>query len=216
MLQSKRTKQAIPKVLKDLSWSTWIGDTIAKHPCLCCKQNEIKMNSFHCGHIIAESKGGAMNRYNLIPICSSCNLSMGSQNMREFQKRCGFDAPTGGPPLPGHVTAHQIFQYLMNQTSTNQLSNSFVGQQNAGNATITSQPSVPIAESVTRSVPTSRDRPSTAILLIQRKLKVCPGREIHTEGAQTIFRCAKESGWEHCSRCRNHYQLSIYSACPCS
>jgi 5-methylcytosine-specific restriction endonuclease McrA len=83
-------KKTIPKIVKDLCWSKWIGDDIAKHTCLCCGTNEIKMNSFHCGHVVAESNGGPTTVDNLKPICATCNLSMGSENMDTFKRRCGF------------------------------------------------------------------------------------------------------------------------------
>ena len=85
-----KRKKPIPKVLKDLCWNRWIGDNIAKHVCLCCEINEIKMNSFHCGHILAESNGGATSVENMKPICAACNLSMGQTNLNDFRKRCGF------------------------------------------------------------------------------------------------------------------------------
>jgi len=35
---------------------------------------------FQCGHNVPESKGGSTTLQNLVPICSRCNLSMGSQH----------------------------------------------------------------------------------------------------------------------------------------
>lgn len=90
---AKYKKKAIPKVVKDLSWNKWVGEDVAKCKCLCCGVNEIKMSSFHCGHIIAEAHGGLTSVENLKPICAACNLSMGSENFDTFKKRCGF---TGG------------------------------------------------------------------------------------------------------------------------
>jgi hypothetical protein len=83
-------KKAIPKVLKELCWKKWVGDNISKTKCLCCEDNEIKMSSFHCGHILAEVHGGKLSVENLRPVCAACNLSMGSENMVDFKKRCGF------------------------------------------------------------------------------------------------------------------------------
>jgi len=83
-------KKSIPKVLKDHTWTKWIGDDIAKTKCMCCELNEIKMNSFHCGHVIAEADGGSTSVENLRPICSACNLSMKTENMEDFKKRCGY------------------------------------------------------------------------------------------------------------------------------
>ena len=89
-LEKKQKKKTIPKVVKDLSWNMWIGEDVAKHVCLCCETNEIKMSSFHCGHIVAEANGGITSVENLRPICRACNLSMGTEDMNIFKQRCGF------------------------------------------------------------------------------------------------------------------------------
>jgi hypothetical protein len=86
----KTKKKSIPKVVKDLSWNKWVGDDVAKTKCMCCEVNEIKMSSFHCGHIVAEANGGKATVDNLKPICAACNLSMGTENLEDFKKRCGF------------------------------------------------------------------------------------------------------------------------------
>jgi 5-methylcytosine-specific restriction endonuclease McrA len=83
-------KQGIPSVLKKQVWSKYIGNHISTHKCLCCKINDILMNEHHCGHVIPESKGGENTIDNLRPICSGCNLSMGSTNMIDFVKKCGY------------------------------------------------------------------------------------------------------------------------------
>lgn len=80
-----RQKKTIPKILKDLTWQRWVGDHIAKTKCLCCGVNDIKMNSFHCGHVISEADGGPTTVENLRPICATCNLSMRTQNMEVFK-----------------------------------------------------------------------------------------------------------------------------------
>lgn len=80
-------RKTIPKILKDLTWQTWVGDHIAKTKCLCCGVNDIKMNSFHCGHVISEADGGPTTVENLRPICATCNLSMRTQNMVKFKEQ---------------------------------------------------------------------------------------------------------------------------------
>ena len=84
-----RQKKTIPKILKDLTWQTWVGDHIAKTKCLCCGVNDIKMNSFHCGHVVAEVDGGPTTVDNLRPVCATCNLSMRTQNMEKFKGQHG-------------------------------------------------------------------------------------------------------------------------------
>jgi len=95
----KPKKKSIPKVVKDLSWNKWIGEDVARTKCLCCRVNEIKMSSFHCGHVIAESNGGKSTVDNLRPICSACNLSMGAENFEEFKTKCGFNNIVKTPVL---------------------------------------------------------------------------------------------------------------------
>ncbi len=82
----KYKKKIISATLKKKVWDKYIGLEIGKTKCLCCNITDIIQMSFHCGHIIAESKGGETNLSNLKPICQTCNLSMGSQNMDEFMK----------------------------------------------------------------------------------------------------------------------------------
>jgi len=114
----KPKKKSIPKVVKDLSWNKWIGDDVAKAKCLCCNVNEIKMSSFHCGHIIAEANGGSTTVDNLRPICSACNLSMGTENMNTFKNKCGFDKKTEpkakSNPEPKVVSKAQKIKNLLN------------------------------------------------------------------------------------------------------
>ena len=88
----KEKKKAVPKVVKDLSWNKWIGEDIARTKCLCCGVNEIKMSSFHCGHVLAVVNGGTTTVDNLRPICAACNLSMGTTNFDDFKKQCGFNS----------------------------------------------------------------------------------------------------------------------------
>jgi len=79
-------KKSIPKSLKKLVWDTYIGETIGMTLCMCCKHQKIRQIEFHCGHIIAEVNGGKTELKNLRPICSQCNLSMRSMNMKEYSK----------------------------------------------------------------------------------------------------------------------------------
>ena len=86
----KYKKKPIPPPLKRNVWHKYIGEDIGKAKCLCCKLADITQMSFHCGHIIAESKGGELSVNNLKPICQSCNSSMGTQNMDKYIEKYGF------------------------------------------------------------------------------------------------------------------------------
>ncbi len=82
-------KKSIPLALKRKVWDLWVGESVGKTKCPCCKLTEISQMSFSCGHIIPESQGGKLSVENLKPICSSCNSSMGTQNMNDFIKNFG-------------------------------------------------------------------------------------------------------------------------------
>jgi len=96
----KPKKKTIPKVVKDLSWNKWVGEDVARTKCLCCGVNEIKMSSFHCGHVVAEANGGTTTVDNLRPICAACNTSMGTENLNEFKARCGFSGAEAAKAAP--------------------------------------------------------------------------------------------------------------------
>ena len=70
--------------MKRQVWAKHIGEDIGKIKCLCCKLTEITQLTFVCGHIISEFKGGDISIDNLLPICYSCNASMGIQNLNEY------------------------------------------------------------------------------------------------------------------------------------
>lgn len=81
--QIKIKKLAIPSALKDDVWVHYIGDR-AKSLCWCCNRIEIRMSSFHVGHVVSEANGGKAILENLRPICSRCNHGMGTNDMRDY------------------------------------------------------------------------------------------------------------------------------------
>jgi hypothetical protein len=79
-----KKKKAIPKYIKTLVWNQYVGEHRAEACCSCCRKTQINVRHFHCGHVIAEAKGGDSTLNNLRPICSNCNLAMGTMSMNEF------------------------------------------------------------------------------------------------------------------------------------
>ncbi len=79
-------RKKIPKQIKTLVWNEYIGAEFPQGRCYCCQKEKIDQRNYHCGHVIAESKGGDLNIKNLRPICAACNASMGTQSMNEFTK----------------------------------------------------------------------------------------------------------------------------------
>ena len=96
----KAPKKAVPKALKDSVWSKYVGDDKGQAMCHCCGMRQIKMNSFHCGHVVAEARGGATHLDNLRPVCALCNLSMGTRDMDAFRAECGFRSGATGAAAP--------------------------------------------------------------------------------------------------------------------
>lgn len=86
--KGKTISKTIPHSLKIAVWNHWMGMGEGKAVCSVCKVTTIYQMSFHCGHIIAKSRGGMNTVNNLKPICQSCNSSMGNQNMDEFIRLC--------------------------------------------------------------------------------------------------------------------------------
>ena len=82
-------KQKISKSLSDSVWAKYMGKDHARAYCLICNTNIITINGhdkFQCGHILSEHNGGTISIDNLLPICKTCNVSMGTTHMDEFVK----------------------------------------------------------------------------------------------------------------------------------
>lgn len=78
-MSTKYKKQSIPGALRKQVWIARMGKVFeAKCPTTWCS-NIIDVYDFESGHNIPESKGGPTNIDNLIPICASCNRSMGDR-----------------------------------------------------------------------------------------------------------------------------------------
>ena len=84
---ARKRKAYIPKSVKVAIWNRYIGEEIGKARCPVCSNNFITQMNFHCGHIVAESMGGKTTVDNLVPVCATCNLSMGTMNLHEFRQK---------------------------------------------------------------------------------------------------------------------------------
>lgn len=80
---TKPRKLKIPTALKDEVWFHYIGNN-AKALCWCCNKIEIRLSSFHAGHVISEANGGKVTLENLRPVCSRCNGGMATKNMYDY------------------------------------------------------------------------------------------------------------------------------------
>ena len=72
-------KDVIPKRIKELVWTTYVGEVYFSKCYIVWCNNIINVFNYHTGHDIPNSKGGTLDIQNLKPICSNCNLSMGNK-----------------------------------------------------------------------------------------------------------------------------------------
>ena len=84
--RSPEVRKSIPKKLREMLWSQYFGET-EKGSCFCCGGELHKTENYHACHLIAHKRGGSDCLPNLRPGCRDCNLSMGTQDMREYKKQ---------------------------------------------------------------------------------------------------------------------------------
>ena len=80
-------RKAIPKKIRGEAWKIQFGES-TKGSCFCCKKELDVFYDWHAGHIVSHSNNGTDTANNLRPVCGSCNLSMGTENMDAFKARC--------------------------------------------------------------------------------------------------------------------------------
>jgi hypothetical protein len=91
------TKATIPKALREQVWIQGMGRSFEGKCRTTWCTNQITVFDFQCGHNIPECKGGQTSLTNLVPICSRCNQSMGSQYT--FDEWCAaFHPPNARQP----------------------------------------------------------------------------------------------------------------------
>lgn len=82
----KILKKYISPKLRMCVWNRYFGNNENGICPICNKKIRVGKNGFHCGHIISEANGGLTDLDNLRPICSDCNINMGSINWDVFVK----------------------------------------------------------------------------------------------------------------------------------
>ena len=83
-------KATIPRALREQVWLRYAGRQFERRCYVSWCTNRMTVFDFHAGHDIPESKGGSTDISNLRPICSRCNVSMGSQySICEWERLSG-------------------------------------------------------------------------------------------------------------------------------
>lgn len=90
-MSKQNRKTQILQAVRFEVWKTRFGNDMTPRKCQCCNLNEISITNFDCGHIISVKNGGLIHLDNLIPLCGSCNRSIGSCNVHEHVKLSGVD-----------------------------------------------------------------------------------------------------------------------------
>lgn len=114
-------KQTIPPILRSKVWFKFFNSSEGK--CYCCFGN-ISLNSYQCGHIISEFNGGKTIAENLVPVCKSCNTSMGVTNLYAYKEK--YYSSDDDPGTVGmqfiHERIHDIMQtYKINGSDIDKL-----------------------------------------------------------------------------------------------
>lgn len=82
--ENENEKKKIPASVRFKLWTNHYNTMTGS--CTVCS-SVIDNANFHAGHIISTYNGGTDNITNLSPVCSCCNLSMGTTNMTEFKDK---------------------------------------------------------------------------------------------------------------------------------
>lgn len=83
----QKKRRPIPKKIRGMVWKAYHGESMTGS-CWCCTKRLEALDDWHAGHIVSHANGGKDGVSNLRPVCISCNLSMGTENMDEFKARC--------------------------------------------------------------------------------------------------------------------------------
>jgi hypothetical protein len=86
-VDSKKKRKLPPKKIRDSLWVKHFGAS-GSGICQCCEMPiQFSSGKWHQAHIVAYEKGGKDTLDNLVPTCSSCNLSCATEDLRDFCAR---------------------------------------------------------------------------------------------------------------------------------
>ena len=84
-------RKRVTEVMNPIRLRTWlnVNGLARRSRCYCCSKTELDMVSseWHVGHVKSACSGGLSEISNLRPICSDCNLDMGTEDMYEYMER---------------------------------------------------------------------------------------------------------------------------------
>jgi hypothetical protein len=172
----KYVKRPIKESMRKAVWKHYNTYDVGKAPCFVCNET-IDLMNYQCGHIISEKEGGEAVVKNLLPICGSCNRSMGTQNLFKYtsdnysSSRC-FD-----------LSEYKVWKETEDFVN---IEASLFRRENANVSESSSAPKVVIENSET-FILEGNDRTNDKVrIFISEKCSLVPGskvkvRDLHTE-----------------------------------
>lgn len=82
----KKQRQSPPAPVRRALWKKYYGTSL-EGGCWACTTENIDPWNFHAGHIKPHKEGGEAKVDNLVPLCASCNTSMGAMNAHEYKEK---------------------------------------------------------------------------------------------------------------------------------
>lgn len=86
--------------LRNSVWVKYMGSDKGTGLCWCCGLETISRAQYHCSHVVARARFGAATLQNLRPCCQTCNLSMGTNSMKEYALARGYESAITKEPNP--------------------------------------------------------------------------------------------------------------------
>ncbi len=88
---SVKPYKKITLLMRRRVWDLFIGESVGKTMCPCCKMDYIIQLTFKCGLIVSTKNGGKQTLDNLHPMCKSCYTHMGDDDMHVFMQDYQFN-----------------------------------------------------------------------------------------------------------------------------
>jgi len=86
-------RKSIPKAIRQSVWEKYNGKIYEAKCFISWCTNTCEIIDFHVGHNVPVALGGDDSIENLRPICSSCNLSMGTETIDSWNNRFEMKEP---------------------------------------------------------------------------------------------------------------------------
>ena len=94
-------RKTFSKSVRNAVWVNNCGEVFSNKCYLHFCVRKITVHDFECGHIISHANGGSDHMSNLLPICTTCNRSMGTKSIYEYNESVQLKGKTPQPIKEG-------------------------------------------------------------------------------------------------------------------